>query len=238
METTVTKAPMSSATQFFDGETQQFAGNYDKKAGFKDRLRLFAAAVQETTPLPAKVLDFGCGPGVIALNLANLGYEVVGMDGSAEMVRMSQGRVAKHGLKNIRFEHIEAEKLALPANAFDAVVCSSVIEYVKEDIALVKKLVASLKSKGHLILSVPHSGSLVGKAEDILRSARDGGRGRHLSYSLRRYRKGEFYSKLREMGLHSIKCTNFEFPLLGSIGVRISRLSMFGTMALIQCQKN
>jgi 2-polyprenyl-3-methyl-5-hydroxy-6-metoxy-1,4-benzoquinol methylase len=228
---------MNSATQFFDGETQQFAANYEKKAGFKDRLKLFAEAVQKTTPLPAKVLDFGCGPGVIALELARLGYDVLGMDGSAEMVRMSQGRVAKHGLKNIRFAHNDAADLTLPVNEFDAVVCSSVVEYVKEDIALIKKLVASLKPKGHLILSVPHAGSLTGKAEDVVRSVRDGNRGRHLSYSLRRYRKAEFYSTLRGMGLQSIACTNFEFPLFGSLGVQISRLSMFGTMALIQGQK-
>jgi len=228
---------MNSATQFFDGETQQFAANYERKAGFKDRLKLFVEAVRKTTPKPAKVLDFGCGPGVIALELARLGYDLLGMDGSAEMVRMSQGRVTKHGLKNIRFEHSDAEGLTLPMDEFDAVVCSSVVEYVKEDIALIKKLVASVKPKGHLILSVPHTSSLIGKTEDFVRSVRDGKRGRHLSYSLRRYRKAELCSTLRGMGLHSIACTNFEFPLFGSLGVQISRLSVFGAMVLIRGQR-
>lgn len=228
---------MSSATNFFDGETRQFASNYERKASFKDRLRLFTEAVRNTTQVPAKVLDFGCGPGIIAMELAQLGYDVLGMDGSMEMVRMSQRQADKHGLKNIRFAHTEAEGAALPANEFDVIVCSSVVEYVTEDMALISKLVASIKPNGHLVLSVPHTRSLIGKTEDIVRSLGKGNRGRHLSYSLRRYHKAEFCSRLKGMGLGSIQCKNFEFPWFGPFGVQISRLSLLGAMVLIQGQK-
>jgi 2-polyprenyl-3-methyl-5-hydroxy-6-metoxy-1,4-benzoquinol methylase len=228
---------MNSATKFFDGETQQFAANYERKASFKDRLHIFTEAVSKTTPLPAKVLDFGCGPGVIAMELARLGYDVLGLDGSAEMVRMSQGQADKHGLKNMRFAHSHAEGATLPLNEFDAIVCSSVVEYVQEDIALISKLISSLKPKGHLFLSVPHTSSLIGKVEDFVRSVDKGNRGRHLSYSLRRYRKDDLCLKLNGMGLQSIQCKNFEFPCFGNFGVQMSRFSILGAMVLIQGQK-
>lgn len=232
---------MSSATQFFDGETEEFAANYQRKASFKDRLHIFVEAVQGTTRVPAQVLDFGCGPGVMSIELARLGYDVQGMDGSEGMVKMAGARAEKLGLKNARFVHSEADNTALPERQFDTIVCSSVVEYVAEDMALIQKLISALKPNGHLILSVPHTSSLVGKAEDTLRSLNSvarGNRGRHLSYSLRRYRMGELCSKLNGMGLSRIQCKSFEFPWFGSLGVRLSRISLLGAMVLIQGQRS
>jgi 2-polyprenyl-6-hydroxyphenyl methylase/3-demethylubiquinone-9 3-methyltransferase len=230
---------MSSATKFFDGETEQFAANYERKASFKDRLQIFTEAVQNTTKVPAKILDFGCGPGIIAMQLGRLGYDVVGLDGSAEMVHMSQSRTDKEGLKNVRFAHSEAGA-ALPRQEFDTIVCSSVVEYVPEDMALISNLVASLKPNGYLLMSVPHTTSLIGKAEDFVRTFNKarGNRGRHLSYSLRRYRKAELCSKLNDLGLSRIQCTSFEFPWFGAVGVRLSRLPLLGAMVLIQGQRS
>lgn len=232
---------MNSATQFFDGETKQFAANYQKKASFKDRLQIFVNAVQNTTPIPAQILDFGCGPGIISMQLARLGYDVMGLDGSAEMVRVAREQAEKCGIKNISFNHSQADHVELPTARFDAVVCSSVVEYVAEDMALISKLIASLKPGGHLIISVPHANSLVGSAEDIMRSVKSvtrGHRGRHLSYSLRRYHKTEFSSKLKHLGLVDIRCKSFEFPWFGSIGIRLSRFSLLGAMTLIQGQRS
>ena len=229
---------MSSATQFFDGETQQFAANYQRKAGFKDRLRIFSEAVRNTTSVPAKILDFGCGPGIIAMELGRMGYEVLGLDGSLEMVRMSQARADKEGLSRVKFAHCEAGAAQWKEQEFDAVVCSSVIEYVADDMALVAKLVASLKLNGHLILSVPNAGSLIGKAEDAIRSLKNGRRGRHLSYSLRRYDIAGFCSQLEGLGLSEVRCKSFEFPLFGPVGVRISRLPALGAMVLVQGRRS
>lgn len=227
---------MSSATQFFDGETEQFASNYERKASFKDRLHIFTDAVKSTTKTSAKILDFGCGPGIIAMQLGRMGYDVTGFDGSIEMVRMSQARADKEGLKNVRFAHSEAGA-PLPKQEFDTIVCSSVVEYVPEDMALISGLVASLKPNGYLLMSVPHAASLIGKAEDFVRTVKGGHRGRHLSYSLRRYRKADLCSKLNDLGLSRIQCTSFEFPFLGSVGVRLSRLPLLGAMVLIQGQR-
>jgi 2-polyprenyl-3-methyl-5-hydroxy-6-metoxy-1,4-benzoquinol methylase len=231
---------MDSATKFFDRETEEFAANYTRKASFKDRLHIFVEAVKNRAAAPSRVLDFGCGPGIIAVELAKLGYEVQGFDGSVEMVRMCRTRVEKLGLKNASFDHHDAADIQLPAGRFDVVVCSSVVEYVVEDMALIAKLIASVKPGGHLILSVPNASSLMGKTEDMVRSlkkAAGAGRGRHLSYSLRRYSISKFCSELERMGLSNIQCKSFEFPLFGAAGVQLSRLPMFGVMVLVEGQK-
>jgi 2-polyprenyl-3-methyl-5-hydroxy-6-metoxy-1,4-benzoquinol methylase len=229
-----------SATKFFDGETEEFAANYSKKASFKDRLNIFVEAVKETTKAPGRILDFGCGPGIISVELGKLGYNVTGLDGSAEMVRMCRGRAEKLGLKNLKFDHHAAEGVQLPVGEFDTVVCSSVVEYVVEDMPLIAKLIASLKPGGHLILSVPNASSLTGKAESAVKSlkrAAQGGRGRHLSYSLRRYRIPKFCAELERMGLSEIQCKSFEFPALGNFGVQLSRSPLFGVMVQVRGRK-
>lgn len=231
---------IQSATKFFDGETEEFAANYQKKASFKDRLNIFIEAVQTTAKAPAQILDFGCGPGIISVALGKLGYNVTGMDGSVEMVRMCQKRAEKLGLKNLRFDHHAAEGVQLPKEQFDAVVCSSVVEYVVDDMPLIEKLIASLKPGGHLILSVPNAGSLTGKAESAvkqLKRAAQGGRGRHLSYSLRRYNIPKFCSELERLGLSEIQCKSFEFPSLGTAGVKLSRFPIFGVMVQVRGRK-
>src|SRR5271169_5440722 len=98
---------LTAATAFFSGAAEPFASNYQKNPCFRDRLQLFLRAVQQSTPAGAKVLDFGCGPGVIALALAQLGYDVMGMDGATGMVETARTRAKTLNVKNARFNHVD-----------------------------------------------------------------------------------------------------------------------------------
>lgn len=68
---------------------------------YAERFRAMAAAGQDVHgeaglvtglagPPPARVLDAGCGTGRIAVHLASLGYDVVGVDVDASMVRVAE----------------------------------------------------------------------------------------------------------------------------------------------------
>lgn len=68
---------------------------------YAERFRAMAAAGQDVHgeaglvtglagPPPARVLDAGCGTGRIATHLADLGYDVVGVDVDASMLRVAQ----------------------------------------------------------------------------------------------------------------------------------------------------
>jgi SAM-dependent methyltransferase len=62
------------------------------------------------------VLELGCGTGRVALALAQAGYDVVGIDESASMLELAQGRVAEAGLgQRVQLHHMDVLELAWPA---------------------------------------------------------------------------------------------------------------------------
>jgi 2-polyprenyl-3-methyl-5-hydroxy-6-metoxy-1,4-benzoquinol methylase len=231
---------MKSATAYFTDDTEQFAANYRSKPSFNDRLNLFQAAVQRSAPIPAKVLDFGCGPGVIATAVSRQGYDVLGTDGSVGMVERSNSAATAADLDNLRFELVSATTAKFPTEHFDVIICSSVIEYLSEDMAVLSHLVDSLKFGGSLLVSVPNARSLIGIAERSVRCLRRFCRldiGRHFDYSLRHYSPTRFAAQLSSLGLEVQRRTSFEFPLFGHAGVRLSRIHALGAMILFEARR-
>ncbi len=70
---------------------------------------------------PKKVLDLACGTGNISELLAKSGYEVTGVDLSAEMIREAQGKAIRNKCE-IRYLVQDAVTLDLPGEKFDLVV--------------------------------------------------------------------------------------------------------------------
>lgn len=68
-----------------------------------------------------RVLDVGCGPGRHSLSLARRGYEVVGVDHSADFVRLAQEAAAADDL-GATFEELDVRDLDRP-DEFDATIC-------------------------------------------------------------------------------------------------------------------
>lgn len=234
-------ADLNSTTAFFSAEAEQFAGNYQKNPCFRDRLALFLRAVQRSAPPGARVLDFGCGPGVIALAVAQLGYNVLGLDGAAGMVEIAESRAEALKVKTARFEHVDVSQFDGATGPFDAVVCSSVIEYIEDDSGLVGRLIKTLRPGGHLIVSVPHRANIFTPLEPLahfvkLRLA--GKKEGHLAHTRHQYDLGTVQRELEKMGLENVRCTSFECPVLGEFGVKLSRWPIMGRMLLFEGQKD
>lgn len=79
-------------------------------------------------PAPAKVLDIGCGSGFFTFLLAQVGYEVTGIDLSAAMIDEARRQAKREAEKMrkaggyARFEVMNAEAPAFPYHSFDAIV--------------------------------------------------------------------------------------------------------------------
>lgn len=58
-----------------------------------------------------RLLDVGCGPGTVALRLAHLFDEVVGLDADVEMLAEAERRAAELGITNARWVRMLAEEL-------------------------------------------------------------------------------------------------------------------------------
>lgn len=113
-----------------------------------------------------KILDLGCVGSKISLQLASLGYEVVGVD-----IRPNP---LKH--QNIKFIQGNFINVNLQPESFDCVICISTIEHIglpaynvkpfeNGDKKAIKKIFYLLKKSGQLILTVPYGRNVIDKFE-------------------------------------------------------------------------
>ena len=105
-------------------------------------------------PLTGKrVLDVGCGAGLLAEPLARLGATVTGIDAAAENVAVAEAHAAQSALAiDYRAGGIEA----VTGERFDLVTCLEVIEHVADRAAFVAGLAGALADGGLMVLSTPN----------------------------------------------------------------------------------
>ncbi len=78
-----------------------------------------------------RVLDIGCGGGILSEPLARLGAAVVGADPSERNIAVAQQHAAQSGL-SIDYRNTSAEALASAGESFDAVLAMEVVEHVTD----------------------------------------------------------------------------------------------------------
>jgi 2-polyprenyl-6-hydroxyphenyl methylase / 3-demethylubiquinone-9 3-methyltransferase len=96
-----------------------------------------------------RILDIGCGGGILSEPLARLGASVVGADPSQSNIAVAQHHAAQSGLA-IDYRCATVEALADEEEAFDVVLAMEVVEHVA-DVGLFVELAASLVKTGGLL---------------------------------------------------------------------------------------
>jgi len=89
-----------------------------------------------------RMLDIGCGGGILSEPLARLGAAVVGIDPSENNIAVAQHHAARSGL-SIDYRNTTAEALSESGEAFDVVLAMEVVEHVA-DIGLFVDLAAAM----------------------------------------------------------------------------------------------
>jgi len=90
-----------------------------------------------TTPNPFKglrILDIGCGGGLLSEPMARLGAEVVGADAAERNIPVARLHAEQSGL-HIDYRHTTAEALVEAGERFDAVLNMEVVEHVADPLA-------------------------------------------------------------------------------------------------------
>ena len=85
-------------------------------------------------PLPLaglRVLDIGCGGGILCEPLARLGAHVTGIDPGATNIGIARSHAAQSGLA-VDYRAVTAEALAAEGAVFDAVLAMEVVEHVTD----------------------------------------------------------------------------------------------------------
>jgi 2-polyprenyl-6-hydroxyphenyl methylase / 3-demethylubiquinone-9 3-methyltransferase len=100
-----------------------------------------------------KVLDVGCGAGLLCEPLARMGGSVTGVDAAPENTEVAKAHAAQSGLAiDYRAGEIGNQGLG----QFDVVTSMEVIEHVSDPAAFVEELARHLKPDGLLLLSTPN----------------------------------------------------------------------------------
>ncbi len=113
-----------------------------------------ARYVQERARLTgARVLDVGCGGGLLAESLARTGADVTAIDLAPSMVETARLHALESGLK-IDYRVESAEQLALAyAGKFDVVTCMEMIEHVPDPAGTVAVLGKLVRAGGDVFVS-------------------------------------------------------------------------------------
>lgn len=86
-----------------------------------------------------KVLDVGCGGGILSESLARAGALVTAIDMSEVALVTAQNHAQQAGL-NIDYQNITAEALAATGAKFDLITCMEMLEHVPEPASIIHSL--------------------------------------------------------------------------------------------------
>lgn len=99
-----------------------------------------------------KVLDIGCGGGLVAEPLCRLGASVTGIDAAEENIAVAQRHAEEGGLK-ITYKHTTAEDMAAKRARYDVVTALEIVEHVADVELFVQSCAKLVKPGGLLIMS-------------------------------------------------------------------------------------
>ncbi|MCQ0091500.1 bifunctional 2-polyprenyl-6-hydroxyphenol methylase/3-demethylubiquinol 3-O-methyltransferase UbiG [Roseovarius sp. M141] len=157
-----------------------------------------------------RILDIGCGGGLLSEPMARLGAEVVGADAAERNIPVAQVHARQSGLE-IDYRHTTAEALAAAGEQFDAILNMEVVEHVSDPAAYLTACRALLKPGGLQICSTlnrnPKSyvAAIIG-AEHVMRWLPKG------THDWAKFiTPDELYELLRQAGLEPVDRKGFVF---------------------------
>ncbi len=182
-----------------------------------------------TTAKPFKglrILDIGCGGGLLSEPMARLGADVVGADAAERNIPVARVHAEQSGLK-IDYRHTTAEALAADGEQFDAVLNMEVVEHVADPLAYLTACRQLLRPGGLMVCSTLNRNpksyvmAIIG-AEHVMRWLPKG------THDWSKFiTPDELYDLLRRAGLDPVDRKGFKFnPLAWSWSISDSDLSV------------
>ena len=102
----------------------------------------------------ARVLDVGCGGGILADAMAREGATVLGIDLATKALKVAQLHALEAQTQGVEYREISAEALAAEQpGTFDVVTCMEMLEHVPDPAAVVKACATLVKPGGYVFFS-------------------------------------------------------------------------------------
>ena len=101
-----------------------------------------------------RVLDVGCGGGILADSMARRGASVLGIDLATKPLKVAQLHALEAGTPNVEYREVSAEALAAEQpGSFDVVTCMEMLEHVPKPESVVQACAALVKPGGWIFFS-------------------------------------------------------------------------------------
>ena len=101
-----------------------------------------------------RVLDVGCGGGILSDSMARKGANVTGIDLSTKALRVARLHALEAQTSNLQFREVSVEALAAEQPAsFDVVTCMEMLEHVPDPASVVKACAQLVKPGGWVFFS-------------------------------------------------------------------------------------
>jgi 2-polyprenyl-6-hydroxyphenyl methylase/3-demethylubiquinone-9 3-methyltransferase len=101
-----------------------------------------------------RVVDVGCGGGILAESMARRGAEVLGIDLATKPLRVAQLHAMEAGVATVQYREVAAEALAAEAPAsVDVVTCMEMLEHVPEPASVVRACLQLVRPGGWVFFS-------------------------------------------------------------------------------------
>ena len=113
----------------------------------------FGRDLKAPTPFAGlRILDIGCGGGLLSEPMARLGAQVLGADAAERNIPVARIHAAEQGL-DIDYRHTTAEALAAAGEIFDGVLAMEIVEHVSDPQAFLATCQTLMKPGGLIVAS-------------------------------------------------------------------------------------
>ena len=131
----------------------EYHGDHPKAHLFNTRIQRVSELLGEFNN--GKVLDIGCGPGIIGNTFRGKPIEYYGVDISEEMIKVCNDTFGHD--QQFRFSLGRVESLSFPDSCFDVVLCLGMFEYVQDVHLAMNDIGRVLKPNGVFIVTMLNS---------------------------------------------------------------------------------
>jgi SAM-dependent methyltransferase len=111
-----------------------------------------------------RLLDVGCGPGSITIDLASHVAEVVGVD--AAPVAIEAARRSAGGRENVTFQIADTYQLPFPDDSFDVVCAHQVLQHLGDPVGALSEMRRVLRAGGRVAVRDADYGTMVHSPHD------------------------------------------------------------------------
>ena len=131
------------------------AADWDKNPMHWDRSVAIAGEILKNVPLKPffRAMEFGAGTGILSFLLKDHLKEILLIDNSAEMIRLTNEKIEASGAANLHTKFFDLENSDLDGNKFDLIFTQMVLHHVSDIEKIFTKFHTMLSPGGYLAIA-------------------------------------------------------------------------------------